>query len=105
MILSTADFQNRFPGSIKDVKVGFIKVGKTCKENPTYQQVCTGKSGHVEALFIELVNPSEHFEDLIRFFFTFHDPTEKTDRAVIVEISMGLIFSIPTLSKLRSPAR
>ena len=29
----------------------------------------------VEVLYIELVNPVEHFEDLIRFFFSFHDPT------------------------------
>lgn len=44
--------------------------------NPTYKQVCSGKSGHVEVLYVELVNPQMHFEDLVRFFFSFHDPTE-----------------------------
>uniref|UniRef100_A0A7S2V9I3 peptide-methionine (S)-S-oxide reductase n=1 Tax=Entomoneis paludosa TaxID=265537 RepID=A0A7S2V9I3_9STRA len=45
--------------------------------NPTYQQVCTGTSGHVEVLLVELNNPEQHFEELIRFFFQFHDPTTK----------------------------
>jgi peptide-methionine (S)-S-oxide reductase len=49
-----------------------------CKiKNPTYQQVCSGRSGHVEVVLVELVNPSEHFEELIRFFFGFHDPTQR----------------------------
>jgi peptide-methionine (S)-S-oxide reductase len=31
----------------------------------------------VEVLHIELHNPEKHFEELIRFFFMFHDPTTK----------------------------
>ena len=31
----------------------------------------------VEVLYIELNDPQKHFEELIRFFFTFHDPTTK----------------------------
>jgi len=46
-------------------------------KNPTYKDVCTGISGHVEVLYVELVDPQKHFEELIRFFFTFHDPTLK----------------------------
>ena len=46
-------------------------------KNPTYRAVCSGSTGHVEVLNVELNNPSEHFEDLIRFFFMFHDPTTK----------------------------
>ncbi len=44
-------------------------------ENPSYRQVCTGTTGHVEVLFVELNDPETHFEDLIKFFFLFHDPT------------------------------
>lgn len=29
----------------------------------------------VEVLFVELTDPQKHFEELIRFFFAFHDPT------------------------------
>jgi len=43
-------------------------------ENPSYRQVCTGSTGHVEVLQVELNDPV-HFEDLIKFFFLFHDPT------------------------------
>ena len=43
--------------------------------NPSYRQVCTGRTGHVEVLHVELNDPESHFEDLIKFFFLFHDPT------------------------------
>jgi peptide-methionine (S)-S-oxide reductase len=43
--------------------------------DPSYEQVCTGQTGHIEVLFIELNEPEKHFEELIRFFFQFHDPT------------------------------
>jgi peptide-methionine (S)-S-oxide reductase len=49
-------------------------------ENPTYQQVCSGSTGHVEVLYVELTDSNsneETFEQLIRFFFQFHDPTTK----------------------------
>jgi peptide-methionine (S)-S-oxide reductase len=46
-------------------------------QNPSYQQVCSGTSGHVEVLYVELNDPQKHFEEMIRFFFTFHDPTLK----------------------------
>lgn len=31
----------------------------------------------MEVLLVELNDPQAHFEELIRFFFTFHDPTTK----------------------------
>lgn len=44
-------------------------------ENPTYQQVCGGGTGHAEVVQVEF-DPSEvSFTDLLRVFFTFHDPT------------------------------
>jgi len=60
-----ADFQNRFPASIKQARVGFMRSTTTSASTKDL----------VEVLYIELVNPVEHFEDLIRFFFSFHDPT------------------------------
>lgn len=44
-------------------------------ENPSYRQVCSGSTGHVEVLYVELNEPEKHFENLIRFFYQFHDPT------------------------------
>jgi peptide-methionine (S)-S-oxide reductase len=46
-------------------------------ENPSYRQVCTGSSGHIEVLYVELNDPETTFEPLIRFFFMFHDPTTR----------------------------
>jgi len=69
------DFQKKFPGSIKSCQVGFMAPGEARWKNPSYSQVCTGASGHIEVAYIELNHPEQHFEELIRFFFTFHDPT------------------------------
>jgi peptide-methionine (S)-S-oxide reductase len=44
-------------------------------ENPTYQQVCTGRTGHAEACQIQF-NPEQiSFEELLEVFFNTHDPT------------------------------
>jgi peptide-methionine (S)-S-oxide reductase len=43
--------------------------------NPSYRQVCSGTTGHVEVLEVELNDPDAHFEDLMKFFYLFHDPT------------------------------
>jgi peptide-methionine (S)-S-oxide reductase len=45
--------------------------------NPNYRQVCSGSTGYVEVLYVELNNPEQTFEPLIQFFFQFHDPTTK----------------------------
>ncbi|HEX2909054.1 MAG TPA: peptide-methionine (S)-S-oxide reductase MsrA [Phototrophicaceae bacterium] len=43
--------------------------------NPSYQQVCTGSTGHAEVVQIRY-NPQEiSFQDLLDVFFTIHDPT------------------------------
>jgi len=71
-------FQHRYPGAIKNAKVGFMSPYETgVIKNPTYDQVCSGRSGHVQVLFIELRNPEEHFEQLIRLYFQLHDPTTR----------------------------
>ena len=43
--------------------------------NPTYKEVCTGTTGHAEAIQITY-NPAEvAYEDLLEIFFATHDPT------------------------------
>lgn len=45
-------------------------------KNPSYRQVCSGSTGHVEVLNVELKDATpELFEELVKFFFMFHDPT------------------------------
>ena len=44
-------------------------------ENPTYKEVCTGKTGHAEAIRI-IYNPEEvRYAKLLEVFFATHDPT------------------------------
>ena len=43
--------------------------------NPTYQQVCSGKTGHVEVAEVTFDPAVITFSDLLHVFFTLHDPT------------------------------
>ena len=44
-------------------------------KNPTYKDICTGTTGHAEAIQITF-NPKEvAYEDLLEVFFATHDPT------------------------------
>jgi peptide-methionine (S)-S-oxide reductase len=48
--------------------------GGTTK-NPSYEQVCSGGSGHAEAVRIEFDPTEISFSDLMTVFFATHDPT------------------------------
>jgi peptide-methionine (S)-S-oxide reductase len=47
--------------------------GKT--ENPSYEQVCTGTTGHAEAIQIEFDPAVISYETILEVFFATHDPT------------------------------
>ena len=45
-------------------------------KNPTYQQVCSETTGHAEAVQIKFDPEQLSYADLLRVFFTVHDPTQ-----------------------------
>ena len=45
------------------------------KPNPTYEEVCSGQTGHAEAIQIEFNPKVISFEKILEVFFTLHDPT------------------------------
>lgn len=44
-------------------------------KNPTYKDVCTGTTGHAEVVQITYDNSKTNVEELLKVFFTVHDPT------------------------------
>jgi len=92
--------------------------------NPTYEQVCTGRTGHAEVIQITFDPSILTYKDLLRVFFTVHDPTtlnrqgadvgtnyrsvifyhtpkQKTDASeVIQEMTTAKVWSAPLVTQL-----
>lgn len=62
----------RMPGVIS-TEVGYIGGHK---DNPTYQEVCSHSTGHLEALKIEFDPAQTDYQSVLKLFFEIHDSTQ-----------------------------
>lgn len=58
---------------VKETETGFMG-GKT--KNPTYEEVCTDKTGHAEVVHLKFDPDEVGYEKLLSVFWGIHDPTQ-----------------------------
>lgn len=68
--------------------------------NPTYEQVCSGKTAHVEAVRITYNPTFVSYKELVKLFFEIHDPTQATGQGPdIGQQYLSVVFYANSLQK------
>lgn len=62
-------------GELKGVKSVLSGYSGGTVKNPTYEQVCSGTTGHAEVVQIEFDPRVISYDDILTVFFSLHDPT------------------------------
>ena len=57
---------------VLDVRAGY---GGGETKNPTYEEVCSGRTGHAEVIQIDFNSSKVSYEELLDLFWVSHDPT------------------------------
>ena len=64
-------------GKIKGVKSTMVGYTGGRGANPTYRDVCTDLTGHAEAIQLQYDPQEVSYEELLKVFWSIHDPTTK----------------------------
>jgi peptide-methionine (S)-S-oxide reductase len=91
------------PG-VTDAVVGYM--GGTL-ENPSYQDVCTDRTGHAEVVQVEFDPEEVPYERLVELFFELHDPTQVNRQGPDVgsQYRSVIFFHTPEQKKLAEAVR
>ena len=70
-------------------------------DDPTYEQVCTGLTGHTEAVQVTYTPDTISYRDVLKLFFAFHDPTtlNRQDPDVGTQYRSGVYYDSPEQKK------
>lgn len=81
--------------------VSLVKPGYTggTVANPTYDQVCTGKTGHAEVVYIEYDPSIVEYKTLLTVFFGSHDPTTLNKQGADIGTEYRSIIFYTTLEQ------
>ncbi|WP_432223001.1 peptide-methionine (S)-S-oxide reductase MsrA [Flavobacterium sp. TMP13] len=94
------------------------------KANPTYDEVCTGRTGHAEVIQITYDKTVTNINEIFKVFFTVHDPTtlnrqggdvgtqyrsvifynspsqKKAAESIIAELNAAKVYSDPIVTEI-----
>lgn len=79
---------------VESTRVGYLGGNS---ENPSYSDVCTGRTGHAEVVEVEYDSSILTYEKLLKVFWENHDPTQHTPQVsgVGTQYRSAIFFHTP----------